>query len=430
MRSARRPNDKPQELEAFLADLEALKTQQMKTARQLTHSDQGCNLAIKIYSCLTQLAVHYSDFSHSLDEAKSLEEQRSLKENLATLFKLKNQLQRCILRAAKKGLDEMDDLLYKKLNQIETELDSFYNLPRYMHHIEEIAHLNHISSVMYYLTIIASYLTNGIRAFLHTLPTIVSNLGQIFPPITIAMDAAKNIFDLLYSLATYFHLKEIEYESQEELAPSPLYNKGFYIRLAGNSIALALNVFTLLIFTGALFSTPLGWALSAAVIAAEWIAAYIVPVWQARRNHQQVSQDHHGEITPVKTTYLARRKDALWGLCSIVGSIFFACGFVCPPLFYVGVIFLLASPTRFTINYLLGTYRKHTRPVCDEEYSFSSTSEIASQLQPERGVMIFFNREYEDDSSPPQEIELSTLGKQTPDATPENEPPQHSIKLQ
>lgn len=410
----------------FQRDLRQLRIVQMKQALELTHGENGRHVASKLYAYISNLTAYYEQYGELLAEARETTVRDAIKTVLAQLLQLKTRLRRAINMAARQGLDDIDEDFANKLETLYKDIHSFAEIRQSGRHIDRIAQVNFVSTVIYYGTIVASYLTKGLQGFLHSLPTLLSNLGRVFPPIIIALDAAKNIFDLTYSLATHSHLKDREDQTGKPLASSPLYNKGYFLRLAGNAIALALNVFTLLIFTGALFTTPFGWALSAAVIAAEWVPSCIVPAWQTRKNYKQLQENirnlnpvavkadikrleedrtramttlagvaAHREVTRInqqinqlrysldesaarlqlaEKSYFAKRADALWAFCSIAGSVVFACGFLCPPLFGVGVLLLLASPARTVFNWLADKFVKCFQPTIDANDSDQAAS--------------------------------------------------------
>jgi hypothetical protein len=358
----------------------------MKQVLELTNSDSGRLVASKLYRYIHNLQAYYRHYAEQSTNPQS--DGAALKIVHSELRNLKIDLTRIIIKAARQGLDDIDEKVEAELAAFDKKIHAVaaQQNPDHIHHI---AKLNFASTVVYYGTIVASYLTKGLQGFLHSLPTLLSSLGRVFPPIIIALDAIKNIFDITYSLATHYHLSKKEKKSHYPLASAPLYHKGYSIRLIGNTLALALNLFTLLIFTGALFTTPFGWALSAAVVAAEWVSGCVIPAWQAWRNYKKLtteaaayqtqiheqeqqesgaSEQKQDELLPskrqaileklqanaalAKKNYLMKRKDAIWSSFSIIGSILFACGFLFPPLFVLGIVSLLASPTRSTLIWL------------------------------------------------------------------------------
>ncbi len=422
-----------QDFDRFHADLCQLSDNQMMQALELTQSDSGRHIASKLFTYIKNLRDNYYYYCKLLSKATDDESKRAIKILLEELRQLKADLGLSITLAAQKGLDDIyrDKDFAKKLAKLHKDIDAFLKMRRSGEHVDNLAHLNSWSYLVYYSTIVASYMTKSLHGFLQSLPSILSTLSRVFPPIIIAMDAITNISDLIYSLVTYSHLSEQEKLSGGKwpLTSSPLYNKGYFLRLAGNAVALSLNVFILLIFTGALFTTPFGWGLSAAVITAEWMASCVVPAWQARKNYKKLQNDLrnmqgskelnakiaeleatrkdlsvHGTISDInqqiktlnelstkvqlaEKTYLAKKADALWYFCSIAGSIIFACGFILPPLFLVGMLFLSASPVRTVYNWLADQYTQHYKDTSQALERISSVR--TSQIQ---AAMITVNR--------------------------------------
>jgi len=446
------PSAKIQTYNNFRSDIKKLKHEQMPLVLDYTHEDLGRLRASKLFHYLQHLIKihhHYSSKrSKNQNDINRLRQAQELGERLSLLVQDVTEL----------GLDSVDETFLERFHKLGEDIHNLRRIEIADTHINAFGHASLISNIFLYLTIVASYLTKTMQGFLKTLPTVLSWLGTIFPPIIVAVDAAKNIFDLIYSLMTRLHLqKRAREHTHPSLATASIYNLGYYLRQAGNIIALGVNIFTLLIFTGALLSSPLGWAISTIVVAAEWVTSCAVPAWQAWRNYRKLQSltrpdladniqklkaslleinkaitalekqrlEKSGkeyfnlskrifslyeekdkiekELAPLeagqkkldaaKENYLAKVYDAFWYSSTIVGSALFACGFLCPPLFVFGVLFLAASPSYSVLFFLHGRYVKwdKARTLNPAQEPESDHSKVMSTAHIGRDLLIDFS---------------------------------------
>ncbi|HSW70695.1 MAG TPA: hypothetical protein VLH77_01800 [Gammaproteobacteria bacterium] len=356
-------------LQAELRDIRTLLRSQVLT---LTHSDSGRILASKLYDCLEYLDEN--DLYYA-------EEHEKLIKQLEQLQDLKNKLSRIVWIASLQGLDEVESEFKDEIINLNEEIHEYVRKrKRENKHLRVLSEVNRWSRFIYYGTITAKYTTKGLQTLFNFLPGLLKNLGRLFPPLIISLDTIKNLFDLIFSVAARGHLSKVEKKMKDvPIASSPYYNKGFFLRAFGNVAALTLNVFIILIFTGVLATTPLGWALSVGVIASEWLSNTFIPAWQAWKNCDNLEKEflkltlkaakNEGEafgpnsenknlaqlptkIKLARKVFEAKQKDAIFGVFSFVGSILLAFAIITPPLYIPALILLIIPAVRTTVLFL------------------------------------------------------------------------------
>lgn len=346
----------------------------------LTHTDSGRILTSKLYDCLEYLDVYNHDYNTLQNQER----------HLTNLLELKYKLKKIVLMASLSGLDEIESELKDEILELSEKIHHYADLRKRSEHLDTIADLNRWSTFFYYGTIVAKHTTKGLQTFFHVLPGLLKNLGKIFPPIIITLDATKNLFDLIYAAATKVHLVHVEKKMEIPISSSPFYNKGFFVRFLGNLAALTLNIFAILIFTGILATPPLGWALSVGVIGAEWLANTVIPAWHAWKNYKNLRTEtlrtaqekkikelttefkratNQKDVSRLNRTiqdlrrlqlktkiaekhFHEKQASAFFGLCSITGSILLACAIFAPPLYLPALALLVIPAVRNTVKFV------------------------------------------------------------------------------
>jgi len=381
-------------------------------ALELTHSEDGRLIASRLYDYLRDLKNLYQRYYLPWTRDKD-----TWRDSVIQIILLKNNLDSLIPLA---GFDTLDKNFLNDFKKLDQEIQSHLKQEDEAAHIHKINKASYISQIAYYASIAANHAARGLQYFFQTLPKLLTWLGTIFPQVIIALSAAKNLFDIFYSIAIYAHLSHQakNAHSNSTLAMAETYERGIHYRMFGNVMSLFLNTLILLAFTATLLATPIGWILTTLGAAAGWVTKSAVPAWQARKNFSDLKEkapadldlqiaaleseqkktnlseekteqlkqllDVRTQLNDAKKQSQDKTREALWALLPIIGSMLFVAGFLFPPLplFIVGIAVLGIAPARSVAYGIYGlACSLHTRWT-KRKFTFDPKEEVDAPKNP------------------------------------------------